>query len=118
MVHGVAAVWLPVDDMERAIGFYGDTLGLTVQRRDDDWAELDANGLLIGLNGRDDERPGGEGGAVVSFQPEGGLDEAVQELRDRGVDFAGGISEHAWGRIAAMHDPDGNALQLYEPPKG
>jgi predicted enzyme related to lactoylglutathione lyase len=61
MVQGVAAVWLPVDDMERAVGFY-------------------------------------------------------EELRAQGVDFAGGISEHPWGRIAAMHDPEGNSLQLYEPP--
>jgi catechol 2,3-dioxygenase-like lactoylglutathione lyase family enzyme len=116
MVQGVAAVWLPVDDMERAVGFYRDTLGLRVTRQEDDWSELEANGLRLRLHASEGETPGGEGGAVVSFQPEGGLDEAVEELRAQGVDFAGGISEHPWGRIAAMHDPDGNSLQLYEPP--
>ncbi len=28
MVHGVAAVWVPVRDMSRAVGFYRDVLGL------------------------------------------------------------------------------------------
>jgi len=117
MVHGVAAVWLPVDDMQRAVGFYRDVLGLSVTRQESDWAELEANGLRLGLNASESETPGGEGGAVVSFQPDGGLDDAVQELQAQGVSFAGGISEHPWGRIAAMHDPDGNSLQLYEPPR-
>jgi catechol 2,3-dioxygenase-like lactoylglutathione lyase family enzyme len=97
MVQGVAAVWLPVDDMERAVGFYRDTLGLRVTRQEDDWSELEANGLRLGLNASEGETPGGEGGAVVSFQPEGSLDEAVEELRAQGVDFAGGISEHPLG---------------------
>jgi predicted enzyme related to lactoylglutathione lyase len=55
---------------------------------------------------------------VLAFQPEGGLDGAVEELSGKGVDFAGGISEHPWGRLASFHDPDGNSLQLYEPPRG
>jgi predicted enzyme related to lactoylglutathione lyase len=118
MVHGVSAVWLPVQDMERAVRFYRDTLGLELQRQEDDWAELDANGVQIGLNAKDSETPGPEGGAVVAFQPEDDLEEAVARLRDQGVDFAGDVSEHPWGRIAALHDPDGNSLQLYEPPKG
>jgi predicted enzyme related to lactoylglutathione lyase len=117
MVRGIDAVWLPVNDMDRAVRFYRDTLGLRLQRQEDDWAELDANGLRVGLNAKDSETPGPEGGAVLAFQPEGDLDSAVEELRGRGVDFAGGISEHPWGRIAPLHDPDGNSLQLYEPPQ-
>jgi len=42
----------------------------------------------------------------------------VRRLQGAGVEFVGGISEHPWGRIAAFHDPDGNSLELYEPPKG
>lgn len=118
MVHGVSVVWLPVTDMQRAIDFYSTKLGLEVSRQEDEWAELTANGLKIGLNARDEETPGGEGGAVIAFEPEGGLDGAVDELSGAGVSFEGDISEHPWGRIAAFTDPDGNALQLYEPPKG
>jgi predicted enzyme related to lactoylglutathione lyase len=83
MVRGIDAVWLPVEDMDRA----------------------------------DSEAPGPEGGAVLAFQPVYDLDSTVDELRDKGVEVPGGISEHPWGRIAPLHDPDGNSLQLYEPPK-
>ena len=116
MVQGVSVVWLPVTDIERALAFYGETLGLEQVRSEGEWAELKANGLHIGLNAAEQETPGGEGGAVLAFRPEGGIDEAVGELKDKGVDFAGDVADFPWGRIAAFHDPDGNALQLYEPP--
>lgn len=116
MIQGVAAVWLPVTDMQRAVAFYGETLGLDVQQNDDDWSEIDANGLRIGLNGSDSESPRGDGGALIAFQPDGGLEEEVTRLRDAGVTFSDGISEHPWGRIVPFKDPDGNDLQLYAPP--
>jgi predicted enzyme related to lactoylglutathione lyase len=117
-VKGVATVWVPVEDMERAVAFYGETLGFEVTREDDGWAEADANGLMIGLNGRESEGAGDGGGPVISFQPEGELEEAKQELESQGVSFPGEISEHPWGRIATFKDSEGNDLQLYAPPKG
>ncbi len=114
MIKGVAAVWLPVDDMERAVAFYGDTLGLDVQEQDGDWSEVDANGLKIGLNGS--ESPSGDGGALIAFQPDGSIDDEVSRLKEAGVEFPDGISEHPWGRIVPFKDPDGNDLQLFEPP--
>jgi catechol 2,3-dioxygenase-like lactoylglutathione lyase family enzyme len=114
MIHGTAVVWLPVTDVQRSLAFYRDTLGLEEVRAADGWAELDANGLHIGLNAT--ESPSGGGGGVIAFQPEGGLDAAVEQLRGDGVEIAGEISEHPWGRVATFKDPDGNDLQLYEPP--
>ena len=98
MIKGVAAVWLPVTDMDRAVAFYGETLGLSVTEHDDDWSEIDANGLRIGLNGSDTESPRGDGGALVAFQPDGDLEQEVERLKDEGVDFSDEISEHPWGR--------------------
>ena len=118
MVGGVSTVWLPVEDIERSLSFYKETLGLAVRDHNEEWAEVDADGLTIGLNASDSETPGPDGGAVIAFRPQDGLESAVEGLQDRGVDFAGGISEHPWGRIASFHDPDGNSLQLYEPPTG
>ena len=116
MVKGIATVWLPVNDMDRATEFYSGTLGLQLKDNHGEWAEIDADGLTIGLNARDEEQPSPEGGAVIAFRPDGGLDDAVERLRGQGVEFAGPISEHAWGRVASFKDPDGNSLQLYEPP--
>jgi predicted enzyme related to lactoylglutathione lyase len=115
-VFGVSAVWLPVTDLDRSVEFYTERLGLERQKHGDSWAEMNANGLRIGLNANGSERPVGEGGAVVAFQSEGGIEQAVEELSGGGVQFAGEITEHPWGRIATFKDPDGNDLQLYEAP--
>ena len=115
MIKGVAAVWLPVSDMDRAVSFYGTTLGLEVTEHDGDWSEVDGNGLRIGLNGT--ESPGGDGGAVVAFQPDRELEQEVERLAQAGVEFSDEVSEHPWGRIVPFKDPDGNDLQLYAPPR-
>src|ERR671921_220699 len=99
MVQGVAVLWMPLEDIERAKGFYRDTLGLPIPKEDGPWAEGGAHGPTIGLN-------------------EGGLDETVGGLKDQGVEFPAGISEHDWGRVATFKDSEGNDIQLYEPPNG
>ena len=45
-----------------------------------------------------------------------GIDAIVAELKGKGVEFTGGISDHEWGRIAPFKDSEGNDLQLYAPP--
>jgi predicted enzyme related to lactoylglutathione lyase len=116
MLEGVAVVWMPVEDIERAKGFYGNTLGLTITNEDGEWAEVDANGLTMGLNGREPSGAGVEGGPVVTFQPEGNLEDAVGNLKEQGVEVPAEISEHPWGRVATFKDSEGNDLQLYAPP--
>jgi predicted enzyme related to lactoylglutathione lyase len=117
MLKGVAVVWMPVQDIERAKGFYRNTLGLSISKEDGDWAEVDANGLTIGLNGREPAGAQSDGGPVVTFQPEGSLEDTISELQNQGVEVPAGISEHPWGRVATFKDSEGNDVQLYEPPK-
>jgi predicted enzyme related to lactoylglutathione lyase len=117
MAKSVATVWVPVDDMSRALTFYDETLGLTIKDRGDDWSEIDAGNLTIGLNAREHASAHTDGGAVITFTPESGLDEEVQRLTEAGVTFPGGISDHSWGRIAPFKDSEGNDLQLYSPPQ-
>ncbi|MCG5433320.1 VOC family protein [Mycobacterium sp. MYCO198283] len=115
MASGVSTVWLPVDDMDRAVKFYGETLGLKVTSQSDDWTELDANGLTIGLNAREETHQGRGGGAVITFQPENDMYHEVERLTDAGIEFE--VSQHPWGRIAAFKDSEGNDLQFYEAPQ-
>ena len=102
MLRGIAVVWMPVQDIERAKGFYRDTLGLRITNEDTDWAEVDANGLTLGLNGREPSGVEGKGGPVVTFQPEGSLEESLDDLKNQGVAVPAGISEHPWGRVATL----------------
>jgi predicted enzyme related to lactoylglutathione lyase len=117
MAKSVAAVWVPVDDMQRALGFYRDTLGFQVEKTTEDWSEVDAGGLTIGLNAREGTAAHADGGAVITFTPEGSIDDEVSRLQSAGVSFTGGISDHPWGRIAPFKDSEGNDLQFYAPPQ-
>jgi predicted enzyme related to lactoylglutathione lyase len=117
MAKSVAMVWVPVDDMARAIAFYTETLHLEVEDQSDEWSEIDAGNLTIGLNAREGTATHADGGAVITFTPEGGIDAEVERLQLAGVEFAGGISDHPWGRIAAFKDSEGNDLQFYGPPQ-
>ncbi len=119
MVKGVATVWVPVEDMGRALAFYRDTLGLDVGMEDSDWCELDAGGITIGLNARENTHAGAGGGAVISFQPEGSIEDELERISARGgASIKGDISEYPWGRILPFKDSEGNDLQLYSPPTG
>ena len=115
MAAGIATVWVPVADMQRAIEFYRDTMELSVISQETEWSEIDANGVRIGLNGREQVRSDG-GGAVITFQPDGSIDDEFERLRQAGVNFTGDISDHEWGRVAPFKDSEGNDLQLYGPP--
>ncbi|BDZ47888.1 hypothetical protein GCM10025867_01290 [Frondihabitans sucicola] len=117
MAHGVATVWVPVTDMKRAVAFYRDSLCLEVKSEGEDWSELDVGGLMIGLNAREDAQVSTSGGAVITFQPDGSIEEERDDLVGRGADIRGEISEHPWGRILPFKDSEGNDLQLYSPPK-
>lgn len=115
MIKGISAVWLPVTDMDRAVKFYGQTLGLTVKQQQDEWSELELDGQCIGLNGRAEETARGDGGALIAFSAGDGIEDEVERLKSEGVEFSGEISEHPWGRVVPFKDPDGNDLQLYAP---
>lgn len=117
MASGIAAVWVPVTDMDRAVEFYRDRLGFDITMQDSDWSEVDANGLTIGLNAREKASAHAEGGAVISFQPEGDIEREAERLKGAGVDITGEISDHEWGRILPFKDSEGNDLQLYTPPQ-
>lgn len=81
MVVCVANVRVPVEDTDRAVDFYENILGLPVVKRDGSWAEVNANGVRIGLNGREPRGTPAEGGPVVTFRPEGSLEDAIEDLK-------------------------------------
>lgn len=118
MIQGVANIWMPVEEIERAVDFYQNKLGLPMVKQDGEWAEFEADGLRIGLNGREPQGARIGGGPVLTFSPGESLEEAVDKFSNQGIEFAAGISEHPWGRVATFKDSEGNDLQLYEPPRG
>jgi CreA protein len=107
-------VWFWTSDLDAAVRFYGDTLGLAViARYGRDWAELDAGPIRLGLHGAPDGGPIPHAGTVVFRVAD--LDAAKASLEERGVVFDAHLGEvPGVGRYASFDDPDGNALQLFE----
>ena len=92
-------------------------LGFSVSEQGPDWSEVDANGVMIGLNGREAAGHGG-GGAVISFQPDGDLDAEVAPSQRAKVSSSRVTSATTSGAASPRSaTPEGNDLQLYAPPR-
>ena len=113
-VGGVDHVWFWVTDMDRAVGFYRDALGLALVRRyGDEWTEFDAGGVRLGLHGAGNEKVLPHGGTVV-FEVDD-LDVAKATFEERGLRFDEHLGEvPGLARYASFSDPDGNSMQLIE----
>jgi predicted enzyme related to lactoylglutathione lyase len=112
--RAVDHVWFWTRDMDRAVAFYGEVVGLALLRRDgDDWAEFDAGPVRLGLHGAG-ERPELPGGGTVVLRVDD-LDGSRLALQERGVVFDAYIGEvEGRARFSSFTDPDGNALQIIE----
>ncbi len=113
---GYATVY--ISDMDRAVAFYVDVLGLKLaQRFGNDWAEVKAGeNLLIGLHPKTDHAPApGTSGAIsIGLGIDEPIDQVVKRLGSKGVRFRGPIvrDENAGIALAFFGDQDGNDLYL------
>lgn len=102
-------------DMDQAVSFYRDLLGLSLRlRAGEDWAEFDVGGTTVAVHGTREGHAPPQAGATVVFEVDD-LDLAVRLLRERGVVFEGDVHEvPGSGRFASFRDPDGNLLQVFQ----
>ena len=116
MIEKVQNVFYRVADMNRAVSFYGDVLGLKLKFRDgDNWAEYDLGNVSLGLEiAQAPPAAGSAGGAVVVLRgPD--LDGVLAKVEQAGCFAIGEIEQRPYGRIARFVDPDGNELNYLEP---
>jgi len=114
VVQGLDHVYYWVADMDRAVSFYRDVMGLSLVRQDGSrWAEFDVAGRRFALHGAVDGHPITPGGAAAVFEVRD-LDRAKAMLSERGVafDHEGDVAGQA--RFASFRDRDGNSLQIIE----
>ncbi len=117
-------IWLLVEELPRALGFYRDTLGLDVLNDLGEFVELKANeNFQLSLFTRNAMRlsepeiaigPVSGQHATLAFAVDA-LDDYCAGLRARGVSFVSDEANHPeWGlRTVFLLDPDGNLLCLY-----
>jgi catechol 2,3-dioxygenase-like lactoylglutathione lyase family enzyme len=106
-----------VSNMDAAVRFYSETLGLRLAYRfGDHWASVEAgNGLTIGLHPDSGAgRAGRKGGMEIGLELEGSIQDAVRVLSAKGVKFVGPIREDNAGSYAYLEDPDGNPIYIAE----
>jgi catechol 2,3-dioxygenase-like lactoylglutathione lyase family enzyme len=112
-------VTLYVTNMDRAVKFYSETLGLKLAYRfGDHWASIElGKGLTIGLHPNpEDSQPAERSGRgpSIGLELSGSIEEAMKILESRGVSFDGLRNEGKAGKFAGFKDPDGNQLYLAE----
>jgi catechol 2,3-dioxygenase-like lactoylglutathione lyase family enzyme len=114
----IELIFVPVSDTDRAVTFYGDTLGWNV---DHDhrvheslrFVQVTPPGSACSISfgdGITDDAPGSMRNVQVVVDD---ADEALAYLRDRGV-AAEGVDDQPWGRFVRFADPDGNAWVLQQ----
>lgn len=108
LLQGIETVYYRICNMNNAIAFYTEVLGLTLKNRDaNDWAEFDVGGYDLALEGELATRPH-QGGATVVFRTDDieALDAhlATHDVNRREVEDLGGA------KLLEFYDLDGNRI--------
>jgi predicted enzyme related to lactoylglutathione lyase len=112
----VGAIVFFVSVLDRALGFYRDTLGLPVEAiegHDGPFGLAQVGELSLVFIAR----PATAGDSpVVVFNLDGGIDDYAEALAAKGVEIVVPVSEAPDGGLTLdFLDPDRNALSLYQP---
>jgi len=116
---------IDVDDLDKAIAFYGRALGLRPSRRfRNDWAEMVGASSAIDLLVKDSGTAPCPGSSVRNYSRHWtpvhldfvvtNLDEAVQRAATAGAVLERDIDTQKWGRMANFADPFGHGFCLIE----
>jgi catechol 2,3-dioxygenase-like lactoylglutathione lyase family enzyme len=114
MIGPADLVYLFVADMDLAIAFYRDVLGLSLDyRAGNEWAQFSAGPLKIGLHGTGSAGESRVGGTLAFTVTD--LDASKARLAAQGVALGHeGGGERLGPRFVEFADPDGNVLALFE----
>jgi predicted enzyme related to lactoylglutathione lyase len=122
-VTGIGGVFFKADDPEKMYGWYEKNLGI---RREHGY---------VAFHWREDQNPDERGVTAWSifrreseyFNPSAAplminyrvddLDGLLEALRAEGVQIDPKREDHEYGRFAWIFDPEGNKIELWEPPR-
>jgi catechol 2,3-dioxygenase-like lactoylglutathione lyase family enzyme len=113
----LAKVIVRVTDMQRAVEFYRDAIGLEVERPlrrggygDEQWVTFNAGACTLALNrGADGEAAVGGNGLVITVAD---IERARQRLSDHGIDAEAACSPAPGIVVINVRDPDSNRLSI------
>lgn len=119
MFNKLFAVCLLVEDFEKSLAFYKDTLGLEVNSQDKKFADFKLEGTSLAIFQKDEATSmfpsthmSKGGGAVLGFQVED-VQKICDELKGKGVEIFEGPKITEWDQtVAYFKDPDGNIWEI------
>jgi predicted enzyme related to lactoylglutathione lyase len=111
-----ASIVFYVSDIRRTESFYNETLGLDLAREEGPEPFMLSGTLEAGLQLVFFEMPAkrGDSPAIVFTLDEGGIDDVVANLAEKGVTIVTPVSEAPGGWSADFLDPDGFGLGLWQ----
>jgi len=124
MVKGVHGVRYPVKDVARSVAFYTQHLGFALQHQQlPAFANVSLGGTQLLLSGPgasgsrpmpdgQTQEPGGWNRIVLKVADLPGF---IETLKKAGLKFRNEMESGPAGRQIQVLDPDGNAIELFEP---
>jgi predicted enzyme related to lactoylglutathione lyase len=115
MITSLYSIAIFVHDIERALSFYGEDLGLPLIKRGSFGAEFMEGDTRLGIHPavHPDAKAMVGRHTGLTFQVENLLD-FCERLHERGVQFLNEPTQQSWGIMAMIADPDGNVIALGE----
>lgn len=113
-IRGVDFIMYRVSNLGRAVAFYRDELGLTLEMQNSQhqWAEFDCGNVTLSLFGGSDTTPVGSAARVALAVED--IDDAWARLTAHGVRMGGQPQDWGVCKSLQVFDPDGNAILLHE----
>ena len=112
----IGAICYYVNDIAETEAFYRDALGLEIQRMEDeggDWLLAKTANDIELLFFQQESRPGNS--PIIVFDlAEGGIDDMVAELSEKGVTIVTPVSHAPGGWSAEIADPDNHQISMYQ----
>ena len=115
MIRHIQSVAIFVNDIERAIPFYRDVLGLPVSRQCSFGAEFFEGDVHLSVHPAvhpEAKALVGRHSGVTFYVP--GLVHFCGALHEQGVRFLTEPTQMSWGVMAMIADPEGNVFALWE----
>ncbi len=98
-----------VADMDAAVSFYRDTVGLKLKFQSPEWSEFDTGETTLALHLATAEHPAGQ--CQIGFRPPD-LDAFYAQTTQYGVRYTSPPTQERWVRIARFLDYDGAEVSV------
>jgi len=110
---------LLVNDFNKSLSFYRDTLGLEVNSTEGKFANFKVENIELAIMEKSAAKEmfsekyiGGNGSVLLCFQVDD-VETSAKELQDKGVIFISGPKVTSWGQtVAYFQDPDNNIWEI------